>query len=104
MNINNNNNIKQIEENKKLSNQIRTGLYKKRESLMSQKGKEFFKQKKPGTERNPGKSKKKINININQNININTNGFENHIESNTLNNENKSKQSRQSRQSKKFHI
>ena len=92
----NNNNTKEIEENKKFSNSIRTGLYKKRESLMSQRGKELLKQKKPGSERNPGKSKKKININISQNININTNsinGFENHIEANTINNDINSKQS-----------
>ena len=94
MNLNNNNNSKEIEENKILSKSIRMGLYKKRESLLSQRGKELLKQKKPGSEKNPGKSKKKINININQNININNiNGFENHIESNTLNNEIKSKQS-----------
>jgi len=98
MNLNNNNNSKELDENKKLSNSIRVGLYKKRESLMSQRGKELLKQKKPGSERNPGKSKKKINININQNININANsisGFENHIESNTINNDIISRQSEQ---------
>ena len=61
--------------NKKKENSIRTGLYKKRESLISQRGKILLKKIKAKSVRNGRKQKKKININISQNININTNNI-----------------------------
>ena len=50
----------------------KAGLKRKRESLISQRGKDL-KKKKAGSMRHIVKEKKKININISQNININTN-------------------------------
>ena len=50
----------------------KAGLKRKRESLISQRGKDL-KKKKAGSMRHRVKEKKKININISQNININTN-------------------------------
>ena len=63
------------ENNKKKENSIKTGLNKKRESLISQRGKMLLKKIKAKSVRNGRKQKKKININISQNININTNNI-----------------------------
>ena len=79
--------------NKKKENSIRTGLYKKRESLISQRGKILLKKIKAKSVRNGRKQKKKININISQNININTNNIKEleKCNSNVLSNDIKSK-------------
>ena len=63
------------DKNKKKENSIKTGLYKKRESLISQRGKMLLRKIKAKSVRNGRKQKKKININISQNININTNNI-----------------------------
>ena len=61
--------MNETSENNKVS---KAAIKRKRESLISQRGKESRK-KKPGSMRHIVKEKKKININISQNININTN-------------------------------
>ena len=73
--------MKEVDENISQNNRKRVSqnivynkLNKKRESLMVQKGREFFKNKKAISMRNSQKDDdKKINININNNINISTN-------------------------------
>ena len=95
MNDNNEINRSQIEEdNKRNANLIRNSIYKKRESIISQKNKEFPKRMKSGSILLIKKEKKKININISQNININTNNVNKSEKSKNesiINNENKSK-------------
>ena len=69
----NNDNYKCETENN-LPKITKTGIKRKRESLISQRGKDLLaKKKKAGSMRHVVKEKKKININISQNININTN-------------------------------
>ena len=60
-------------EKRKSQNITFNELNKKRETLMLQKRKDFFKNKKATSMRNIKKENKKINININHNININAN-------------------------------
>ena len=71
MNNDNSESNKYESENKMKIN--KAGITRKRESLISHRGKEFLKKKKAGSMRHVVKEKKKININISQNININTN-------------------------------
>ena len=66
-------NISQNNRKRVSQNIVDNKLNKKRESLMVQKGREFFKNKKAISMRHILKDDKKINININNNININTN-------------------------------
>ena len=69
----NNDNYKCETENN-LPKITKTGIKRKRESLISQRDKDLLaKKKKAGSMRHVVKEKKKININISQNININTN-------------------------------
>ena len=68
MNLENN----KYESENKIVKVNKAAISRKRESLISHRGKES-KKKKAGSMRHVVKEKKKININISQNININTN-------------------------------
>ena len=74
MNKVNDNNKSKKQSEKRVSQKLDyNNLSKKRESLLVQKGRDFFKNKKAVSMRHIHDENKKINININHNINISAN-------------------------------